>query len=88
MWEGDDTGPTRRFKMLMSDQAPYFNVCPRCGSGSLEALATHQHCINCNYFEVADFVDSYDYTLEQLSKSKAKTKPQQNNKNRNKEAAY
>lgn len=25
-------------------------LCPRCGSGSMEYLATHSHCWQCNYF--------------------------------------
>lgn len=35
--------------MLSADTAPYFHTCPRCGEGALERLATHDHCINCNY---------------------------------------
>lgn len=25
-------------------------LCPRCGGGSMEYLATHSHCWQCNYF--------------------------------------
>jgi|GEM_PF-3293969 len=27
-----------------------YGRCPRCGTGSLEYLATHSHCWECNYF--------------------------------------
>jgi hypothetical protein len=29
---------------------PGYGQCPRCGGGSLEYLATHSHCWECNYF--------------------------------------
>ena len=37
--------------MLNADRAPYFHTCPRCGEGAFEKLATHNHCVNCNYAE-------------------------------------
>lgn len=40
--------------MLNADQAPYFDVCPRCGEGGLETLKTHAFCVNCNYEEIYD----------------------------------
>jgi D-Tyr-tRNAtyr deacylase len=38
--------------MLRADQAPYFETCPRCGTGGLERLKTHAFCVNCNYDEI------------------------------------
>jgi len=37
--------------MLMADQAPRFETCPRCGTGGFERLKTHSYCIECNFFE-------------------------------------
>lgn len=29
----------------------YYSSCPRCGWHSLEHLETHNHCVNCLYYE-------------------------------------
>lgn len=41
--------------MLNADRAPYFHTCPRCHEGGYEILATHSHCVNCNYSLGNDF---------------------------------
>ncbi len=32
----------------------HFDYCPRCGLETLESLARHQHCVNCNYSPTLD----------------------------------
>jgi ribosomal protein L37E len=29
----------------------FIGVCPRCGDHTFEQLRTHNHCVNCLYFE-------------------------------------
>lgn len=35
-------------------QRSFIGVCPRCGEHTFEQLRTHNHCVNCLYFETKD----------------------------------
>lgn len=62
--------------MLNADCAPYFHTCPRCGIGGFERLATHNHCVGCNYSEVTvsdEFLSIPQWAFDVLKTVKPKS---------------
>lgn len=62
--------------MLNADCAPYFNTCPRCGTGGYETLKTHSYCVDCNYTNM-DYLSEEstipDWVIEFLKSAKPKS---------------